>query len=217
MEFHIESNSTFIKWNTDNVISVRVYDGGGAGGLFGSIPYLNAMELIDGIKIATTPLTNKKPTVNFSNSFATTIDGKYVIACINEEDGSTISKTENDISLAKGQNKTFDVPLTKEYTHISYMYSFVEATTKKSISESQYLPYILTPKPGDAPKINGAKIFGVRPNSPFVFKIPATGKKPLQYSVENLPEGFTVNPKQWRNNRNAKPKWNIQSNFCCKK
>ena len=70
LEFHVESSSSFIKWNSDNLISVRVYDGGGAGGLFSSIPYMNAMELIDGIKIMTTPLTNKKATVNFSNSFA---------------------------------------------------------------------------------------------------------------------------------------------------
>jgi hypothetical protein len=30
---------------------------------------------------------------------------------------------------------------------------------------------ILTPKPGPAPRINGAKIFGVRPGSPFLYTI----------------------------------------------
>ncbi len=49
---------------------------------------------------------------------------------------------------------------------------------------------ILTPKPGAVPRINGTRVFGVRPGSPFLFKIPATGIKPLKYEVTNLPEGL---------------------------
>ena len=50
---------------------------------------------------------------------------------------------------------------------------------------------ILTPKPGPAPRINGAKVFGVRPGSPFLFTIPATGERPVKYEVVNLPSGLT--------------------------
>jgi len=50
---------------------------------------------------------------------------------------------------------------------------------------------ILTPKPGPEPRINGTKIFGVRPGSPFMFKIPATGLRPIKYEVINLPDGLT--------------------------
>jgi alpha-galactosidase len=53
---------------------------------------------------------------------------------------------------------------------------------------------ILTPKPGPAPRINGTKIFGVRPGSPFLFKIAATGNKPMKYEVLNLPAGLEVDP-----------------------
>jgi alpha-galactosidase len=49
---------------------------------------------------------------------------------------------------------------------------------------------ILTPKPGPAPHINGAKIFGVRPGSPFLFTIPVTGERPMKYEVINLPAGL---------------------------
>jgi len=52
--------------------------------------------------------------------------------------------------------------------------------------------YILTPKPKSKPRINGAKVFGVRPGSPILLKIPATGKKPLKYDVLSLPEGIQV-------------------------
>lgn len=52
---------------------------------------------------------------------------------------------------------------------------------------------ILTPKPSPAPRINGARVFGVRPGNPFLFTIPATGERPIEFSVDNLPKGLTVN------------------------
>jgi alpha-galactosidase len=51
---------------------------------------------------------------------------------------------------------------------------------------------ILTPKPPPAPRINGPSIFGVRPGSPFLYHIPVTGDRPMQYSVTGLPSGLTV-------------------------
>ncbi len=62
---------------------------------------------------------------------------------------------------------------------------------KRSLNEPGI---ILTPAPSQNVRINGAKIFGVRPGSPFLFKIPATGKKPLKYEVLNIPEGLVCNP-----------------------
>ncbi len=55
--------------------------------------------------------------------------------------------------------------------------------------------YILTPEDGGLPKIHGPSVFGVRPNSPFLYTIPATGNSILEFSVENLPEGLAVNSK----------------------
>jgi alpha-galactosidase len=53
---------------------------------------------------------------------------------------------------------------------------------------------ILTPPPPAAPRIHGPAIFGVRPGSPFLYRIPATGERPLQFSVEALPPGLAVDP-----------------------
>ncbi|HTY35764.1 MAG TPA: NPCBM/NEW2 domain-containing protein [Bacteroidota bacterium] len=53
---------------------------------------------------------------------------------------------------------------------------------------------VLTPQPGLQPRINGARVFGMRPGSPFLFTIPATGEKPRHYEVEKLPEGLNVDP-----------------------
>ncbi len=51
---------------------------------------------------------------------------------------------------------------------------------------------VLTPKPRPEPRINGARVFGVRPGSPFLFTIPATGERPMTFGVEGLPGGLVL-------------------------
>ncbi|HZZ28985.1 MAG TPA: hypothetical protein VFE46_13370, partial [Pirellulales bacterium] len=53
---------------------------------------------------------------------------------------------------------------------------------------------ILTPAPPAQPRINGARVFGVRPESPFLFTIPFTGEEPVSFSAEGLPEGLSLDP-----------------------
>ena len=43
---------------------------------------------------------------------------------------------------------------------------------------------LLTPKEQPAPRINGPSVFGVRPGSPFLYTIPATGERPIRFSVD---------------------------------
>jgi alpha-L-fucosidase len=54
---------------------------------------------------------------------------------------------------------------------------------------------IRTPKPPQTPRINGPKIFGVRPGSPFLFRIPATGERPMTFAAEKLPAGLSLDAK----------------------
>jgi alpha-galactosidase len=51
---------------------------------------------------------------------------------------------------------------------------------------------ILTPKPPATPRINGARIFGVRPGHPFLFTIPATGDRPMTFAADHLPRGLKL-------------------------
>jgi alpha-galactosidase len=55
-------------------------------------------------------------------------------------------------------------------------------------------PEIRTPAAPPAPRINGAAIFGVRPDHPFLYHIPATGDRPIQFSADKLPNGLTLDP-----------------------
>ncbi len=51
---------------------------------------------------------------------------------------------------------------------------------------------ILTPSPPPEPRINGARVFGVRPGNPLLFKVAASGSKPIRYAANGLPAGATI-------------------------
>ena len=53
---------------------------------------------------------------------------------------------------------------------------------------------MLTPKPPRAPRINGPTIYGCRPGHPFLYRIPATGERPLEFSIEGLPASLRLDP-----------------------
>ena len=57
---------------------------------------------------------------------------------------------------------------------------------------------ILTPPPPPTPRINGSAVFGVRPGSPLLYTIPATGERPMTFAVESLPDGVTLDPASGR-------------------
>jgi alpha-galactosidase len=53
---------------------------------------------------------------------------------------------------------------------------------------------ILTPKAGPAPRINGPALTGVTPGNDVLYRIPATGTRPMTFAATNLPRGLTLDP-----------------------
>ena len=53
---------------------------------------------------------------------------------------------------------------------------------------------VLTPKASPKPRINGARVVGVRPGSPFLFTVPVTGERPMTLSAGGLPAGLQLDP-----------------------
>jgi len=68
----------------------------------------------------------------------------------------------------------------------------VTAGRPKGIIRMTAKPYVLTPAPPAAPRINGARVFGVRAGSPFLFTIPATGERPMTFAASDLPDGLKL-------------------------
>lgn len=57
---------------------------------------------------------------------------------------------------------------------------------------------LLTPKPAPTPRITGAKVFGVRPGSPFQFTVTATGDRPMIFAADSLPSGLQLDAQSGR-------------------
>ena len=220
LEFHLSANSAFINWSGENLLSVRVYDGGGAGGIFDEVPYVNMIDLIDGITINNSadvqflsPGKAKKD-ISLDNSSPQKITGTLHYSVIDVDNEKTEKQSIPVTVLPKSSLKlSFPLALAERN---NIFYEFEESKTHKTIGLTEIIPYILTPKASPSPKINGAKIFGIRPNSPFLFKIAATGKKPLQYSVEGLPEGLQVNAATGIITGSLKNKGEYKMNFVVK-
>lgn len=51
---------------------------------------------------------------------------------------------------------------------------------------------ILTPPAPRTPRVNSAKVFGARPGSPFLYRIAATGERPMTFAAEGLPKGLKL-------------------------
>lgn len=70
------------------------------------------------------------------------------------------------------------------------------AAVRAQADEAVYRPgasdVILTPPESPEPKINGPALFGARPGSPVLYRIPATGEEPLRFAAEGLPAGLSL-------------------------
>jgi len=84
------------------------------------------------------------------------------------------------------------------YDHVNWVdakFETLGATTFQTYNPVSSEVYILTPKPSAEPKLTGAKVFGVRPGSPFQHLVTATGDRPMTFSAKGLPKGLKIDSK----------------------
>lgn len=72
------------------------------------------------------------------------------------------------------------------------MVSCVFFVNAQDIVAPDYSAHILTPKAPDTPRINGPKVTAARPGADFLYRIPATGIRPMTFAVEGLPKGLKL-------------------------
>ena len=65
--------------------------------------------------------------------------------------------------------------------------------TARKVEVEQY--GVLSPKPGPAPRINGPRVYGVRPGHDIIYRLPVSGTRPMAYSASNLPDGVRFDAK----------------------
>jgi hypothetical protein len=54
---------------------------------------------------------------------------------------------------------------------------------------------IAAAQPGSAPQFNGAQFIGIHPNTPLIFTLAVSGKRPLEFSAKHLPADLKLDDK----------------------
>lgn len=82
------------------------------------------------------------------------------------------------------------------YDHADWLNAFItyRKVAPVAIAQPSPEPYILTPPPPETPKINGPAVTGAGPGKPFLFRIPASGRKPITFSAIGLPATLRLDP-----------------------
>ena len=191
-----------IMWDKENVIAVRVYDQGGAGGMFSGIPSIKMVDLSDYLKCdnAGSPFNFKNSEIGKSFSLRNisalyTIKGKFIIKAESKLNGKILFEKSADIELKPESTKNFSYLFNgkNQPSRIEYIFRYDNSDDESVFSDEA--PYILTPAISKKPKINGAKVYGQRPGKPFLFTIAATGERPLTFKAINLPAGLRIDGK----------------------
>lgn len=177
-----------VRWDKENVIAVRVYNGGDPGGFFER------------------PVRIGKPAVNDFVSLSLTGEKeacRLVLKSAVKTAGIVEMKVQNPLTTESGPAQMRPVRLSpKQETVLSWPVEeqqLVSVTYRDEkydgvLSASYSAPYILTPPAPVTPRYNGPLVFGVRPGSPIIFRLAFSGERPMKYAVEGLPDGVTLDP-----------------------
>ena len=198
--YTLSSTDPRLKWNKENVLAIRVYDGGGDGGMY-TIPVNIRMKGLNDYLVfdSNTPELETKPDGTLSNtirlinrSSLPELKGTLILEITDLDSKQVLAKQFKNVDLKKNE-ASFTVNFKGDRSQrIKASYTFVESKTNTKVIHTREFSYILTPKEAETPKINGAKVVGVHPGFPFLFRIPATGIRPMTFAVENLPEGLSL-------------------------
>ena len=188
--YNIPVRHPALRWNEENVLAIKVYDGSSNGGMTGYVPSVRVLDLPD-LLVSEVSFEGNTASVTLANHADFLLQGKLSIELADRTGKPGEEIISEQISLLPA-GKIEKMVVCSNNSQSLMVMSFTESQSGKTLKRYVNFPYILTPKPSEEPRINGAKIFGIRPGSPFLFKIAATGKKPLAYSVADLPDGLKV-------------------------
>ena len=176
----------WVRWDQENIIAVRVYNGADPGGFYTRPVHVGKPELKDYVSLR---LNRKEGEYVATVSSRIKTSGTVQAQVIDPLTDKTLSSRTWKIRLNGKKDHTFTQP-TPEGARVIFTYSddkfddFLEANI--------CAPYILTPPAPATPRYNGPLVFGVRPGSPVIFRLAFSGEKPMTYKAEGLPEGVVL-------------------------
>ncbi len=199
--YALSVNDPRIKWNKENVIAIRVYDWGGTGGVYSGDLHIAPQDMADylNIEIGKNNLTDKGDHWQ-KHFFVRNIAAKYSlkgaiqVRVKNNIEGESVYETTFQLAVSPKEMKKFSFTFPKQNESTTILYEVIFDKSVKKIEELEGVPYILTPPVKKQPQIKGALVYGQRPGKPFLYRIPATGERPLRFKVKGLPYGLSLNP-----------------------
>ncbi len=200
-DYHVDLRSELVRWDRDNVIAVRVYDGGGGGGFHKGQPYLKMAQKIEGVALDPTqsstrflPNGRSSTTLKIANGFPVAQSGQLEISVKDGATGRVLQRQQQALQIAPMGSSQVAIN-TASRAGIQVTYRYLDTASGKTLEATQALPYLLTPPERPTPAIHGASVLGARAGRPLLYKIAATGRAPLRYSVSQLPAGLQLDDK----------------------
>jgi alpha-galactosidase len=198
--YFVDVASGLVRWDQDNVIAVRVYDGSGGGGFYRDMPKISLAEIVDGLSLdlGKTYVAYGAQTLtaqtHWINEFPVDLVGRMDYSVYDAAVGKELSRDSRPLSVpANGQaDLTVTAP---SRAGIEVRFAFTDGTTGATHREVYHVPYLQTPPESPKPRINGAMVLGARPGSPVYYRLAATGRPPMQLSVAALPKGLHFDAK----------------------
>ncbi|HEX8549800.1 MAG TPA: putative Ig domain-containing protein [Cytophagaceae bacterium] len=200
--YSVSVNDAAVLWDKENTLAIRVSDHLGNGGMYDGHYSVSMVDVVDFLKFDQYAAPFRFPDdKNFVKKIVIknvseklSFSGKLLVKILGAPANKIISQKEVVATISPKSSFEYEIKLpVAEESQIEYI--FVESISKNSISLTQDIPYILTPKESPKPRINGARIFGVRPNHDIIYNIAATGTAPLTFTAVGLPKGASLDPK----------------------
>ena len=191
--YRVKANSPLIKWDADNVIAVRVYNGGDPGGMFAGPVKVRVPNTIDNLSISVKEGANGQCVSTLTSKMAATKSGTFKVEVEDPETGKVLGEKSMKVSVNEKKDRSIALPY-DNHQMVRIVSNFTEDKTGLS-TETKYIPkYILTPAAPAEPRFNTTPLYGVRPGSPIHFRFGVSGDRPMKITSDDLPAGLAINP-----------------------
>ena len=199
-DYQVKADGGLIKWDAENVIAVRVYNGNDPGGIYGDKVRIKMAGLQDLVKIEergeTPPLRGEAGkglpvyTVALTDPMGVSPRGTVSIEAVDMLTRSAYEANQKAVRLGK-KPVTLSVPY-DEHRQTRIAVHYTDNKSGNRFTKTFIPKYILTPDAPLTPRYNGPKVYGVRPSSPIILRMAFSGEKPMRYSILNKPDGLEV-------------------------
>lgn len=197
-DYLVDLQTGLVRWDTNNVIAVRVYDAGGAGGLHKGVPSLSIPRRSEGVLVDLSRPRHRfvgaddvQTTIVLANRFPVQQQGELHLQVRDQASGRVVLRAQQQVGMAADQTTEVELTLPAR-PGIEASIRYVDVATGQAFESTLVVPYLLTPPDPPGPALHGAKVLGARPGTPLHHRVAATGRAPLRFSAQGLPVGLVL-------------------------